>query len=109
MDGIAGELHVSFGDFATLDVAGGLAILSFADDEVGQGRKVRRARVETVRDLRIIVDTSVLEIYLNGGETVLSTRYFQEAGALELKVDCMAGSALAYEMDTLSIDYLVDR
>ena len=51
----------------------------------------------------------VLEIYLNGGETVLSTRYFQEADALELKVDCMAGSALAYEMDTLSIDYLVDR
>ena len=109
VDGIAGELHVSFGDFATFDVAGGLAILSFADDEVGQGRKVRRARVETVRDLRIIVDTSVLEIYLNGGETVLSTRYFQEADALELKVDCMAGSALAYEMDTLSIDYLVDR
>ena len=70
---------------------------------------MRRAKVEAVRDLRIIVDTSVLEIYLNGGETVLSTRYFQEADALELQVDCAAGSALAYEMDTLSIDYLVDR
>lgn len=40
------------------------------------GRKVRKARVEKLKNLRILVDTSVIEVFINDGETVMTTRYY---------------------------------
>lgn len=47
-------------------------------------RKVRRAVVPECCDLRIIADKSSLEIYLNNGRTVLSTRMYPEGDSVEV-------------------------
>jgi beta-fructofuranosidase len=45
-------------------------------DPAGYGRTERFARLATCRDLRMIADRSSVEIYLNGGEVVFSTRIY---------------------------------
>ena len=87
-----------------------MAELAFTDDSVGQGRTVRQALCGEVHDLRILVDTSVLEIFLNGGETVFGTRYYAETDALTLCATFgRIGEAAAWSMRPLSVNYLVTR
>ena len=40
------------------------------------GRKLRRAKVGALRNLRILVDSSIIEIFINDGEHVMTTRYY---------------------------------
>ena len=45
-------------------------------------RQSRQCRLETLDDFRILVDASTVELFANGGETVLTARYFTTADAL---------------------------
>lgn len=48
--------------------------------EAGRGRKERKMRLKTLKNLRIMADTSMLEIYINDGAAVMTTRcYFPNA------------------------------
>ena len=49
--------------------------LSF-EDESGAGRSVRNAVVSGVDSIRVLIDVSILEIYINRGETVMTSRFF---------------------------------
>lgn len=44
----------------------------------GRGRKERAAKVEKLRNLTIFSDTSAIEIFINDGETVMTTRVYSE-------------------------------
>ena len=52
----------------------GLLTLSFLCG--GAGRGTRRAEIEQVYALRVLADSSSLEIFVNDGETVLTSRYY---------------------------------
>ena len=52
----------------------------------GAGRKVRKAQINELRNIRFLVDTSAAEIYLNDGETVFSTRYYPDREDLLRKI-----------------------
>ena len=52
----------------------------------GAGRKVRKAQINELGNIRFLVDTSAAEIYLNDGETVFSTRYYPDREDLLLKI-----------------------
>ena len=106
---LAGDGVLRFDDALELRVHEGVAELVFTDDKVGQGRKARRTLCGSVHDIRVIVDTSVLEIYLNGGETVFGTRYFSEADELAVTADLPGAKGTWYPMDPISINYVVDR
>lgn len=74
---IAGGLRLSYD--------GKRAVLAFTDRKeqepfsgIGRGRTERRARIEEVRTVRVLADTSLVEIYLNEGERVFTTRYYPE-------------------------------
>ena len=70
---LAGGLHLG------RDSGSGLVSMRFTRDALGGGRRIRRAKVgnEPLR-LDILVDRSSLEIYLNDGETVFSTRFYPD-------------------------------
>lgn len=61
------------------------------------GRETRTAPVEKLRNLRILMDTSALEIFANDGEIVLTTRWYpaEEARRLTLRG---RGSAVIYPL-----------
>ena len=98
-----------FGDGLELRICDGVAELVFIDDGWGQGRHVRRARCGKVDEMRILVDTSVLEIFLNRGETVFGTRYYAPEGSLTLSWSGTCENAVAYPMEPITINYLVER
>ena len=83
------------GDFA-LTLNGGLtlayteadrtAYLTFTAPAMAAGRTGRRAVLDApCRSLRIVGDASSLEIFLNDGAAVLSTRYYPAAGSVALR------------------------
>lgn len=47
--------------------------------KTGCGRDIRRVKVESCTDIRIIADMSSIEIYLSGGRYVMSTRFYPES------------------------------
>lgn len=53
----------------------GIFILEFINSS-GCGRRMRKAKIDELRNIRILKDVSMLEIYINDGEYVFTTRYF---------------------------------
>ncbi|MGI6011536.1 MAG: glycoside hydrolase family 32 protein [Ruminococcus sp.] len=72
---------VTFNEDLRLDCTDGLVSLTFLNQS-GDGRTRRCARLigkdKSIRELRILKDTSLLEIYVNNGELVFTTKYFPE-------------------------------
>lgn len=64
-----------------------LEFQSGAGTDIGCGRKTRRARIEHLREVRILSDESLLEIYVNGGETVFTTRYYPDGDNRSIRVE----------------------
>lgn len=50
------------------------------------GRKIRTARCNSLQNVRIFADTSLLEIYVNDGELVFTTRFYFEEDERFVKV-----------------------
>lgn len=64
-------------DELSLTWENGMFTMLFTGD-CGCGREKRQIIVEDLEDIRILKDISMLEIYLNQGEFVLTTRYFSK-------------------------------
>lgn len=85
-----GALHVACAD--------GTLSLSFSDEAAAAGRDLRAVRCDRVRDLRVLVDSSAVEVYVNDGETVLSTRWFPHASELSVALVGDASEARVWPM-----------
>ncbi len=71
-----------------------------AAKEAAGGRTVRRAKIGPLRNLRILVDTSVVEIFLNDGEHVMTTRYYpnhKDSQDRIISTECGSRSCTAWE------------
>lgn len=68
----------------TMQYTGEIFSICF-DENTGYGRNMRKVKVKSCRDLRIIADTSSLEIYLDGGRYVMSTRFYPSGEDVILK------------------------
>lgn len=51
---------------------------TFTDDRLGCGRKERAVSVDALDSLSLFLDSSILEIFVNGGETVFTTRLYPQ-------------------------------
>ncbi|MDE7243722.1 MAG: glycoside hydrolase family 32 protein [Oscillospiraceae bacterium] len=95
-----GELSLNLSG-VSLKTSGKLLILTVQED--GYGRQTRTAPVERLKNLRILADTSALEIYVNGGEQVLSVRWYPEGGRRTLTLTGK-GSAVVCRLRALRIE-----
>lgn len=75
-----GKLELRF------DKAKQLLTMKFSDEKYGCGRGTRNAVVANVSSIRLIADMSSIEVYLNGGETVMSTRFYPDGNCAELEI-----------------------
>lgn len=64
-----------------------LFTMKFTDEKYGCGRTVRNAEIDNVRNIRVIADMSSIEVYINDGETVMSTRIYPDNDSVKLKVN----------------------
>lgn len=65
---------------------GGQMLFKYENEIAGAGRNKRKAKVSELNNIRILADTSAVELYLNDGEIVFSTRYYPDREDLQLKV-----------------------
>ena len=72
----------------------------------GHGRKERIAEIKQLRNLTIFSDTSAIEIFINDGENVMTTRVYSEN--LEQKVTFLSkgnvGNVAGYELRSFVIE-----
>ena len=60
--------------------------MKFMDQEkssVSAGRSIRFWKTETLKNVRILADVSSVEVFLNDGEAVFSTRYYPKEYAIK--------------------------
>lgn len=76
---------ISLGGQMLLKYENGIAEMGFPGI-TGAGRNVRKAKIDSFKNIRLLVDTSAAEIYINDGETVFSTRYYPDREDLQLKM-----------------------
>ena len=88
-DGVSGSAMV-------LEAEGTQARLAFSGS-LGAGRKERLAVLDReIEDVRILLDVSIAEIYINGGETVFTTRLYPQGEGMTLRTE--GGEGRGWEM-----------
>ena len=90
--GLDGQLELSF------SADDGLLRIAFVDEKSAVGRTERVMPLATLRELRVLVDGSTVEVYVNHGEGVLSTRWFPTADTLLVTLHATCESARSWEM-----------
>ena len=90
----------------------GVFSLSF-EGAMGAGRKVRKALVPKLYSIRILADTSLMEIYLNEGEYVFTSRYYTES-EMDTKLKAKAATSHTHNAikmktatSTISFDWVL--
>lgn len=79
--------------------------LRFEEDKnMGQGRIERSAYVEQLDHVRLLVDTSCLELYLNHGETVFTTRFYTQDARNYIQLKKGVEKAEYWEMTSFVVD-----
>ena len=79
------SFQISMGGQMIFKYENNIAELGFSEVS-GAGRTKRRAKTGELKNIRLLADTSAVEIYLNDGETVFSTRYYPDRDDLQLKI-----------------------
>ena len=97
------EFMLMLGDMLGMCYKNGVFTLSFNGSEAGSGRDVRRVKLEKFTGIEIVADMSSLEIFLNGGERVLSTRFYPESDEVIISSEELFGSIYPLtEMEVLA-------
>lgn len=55
----------------------GIVSMEFLNN-TGSGRTIRKAKLDSFQNVRILMDVSLVEVYFNDGELVMTTRYYPE-------------------------------
>ena len=96
--GISGDGTLTLNDALELSYSKGIFALKFIDEDIAAGRTQRSIRLKELSDLRVIVDGSTVEIYLNDGRVVFSTRWFPASERLTLSSTFVAANSRAYSL-----------
>ena len=104
-------VRVDYDRFVNLDTVSQINL-----NEEGYGRTERRIRIDDLTDLRVIADRSSLEIYINNGLYVMSTRFYPEYRQVRVASDGASAEVASLRLnDTLIaigealIDFIPDR
>ena len=65
------------------------------------GRSIRKLRLESLESVRILLDRSVVEVYINDGEYVMTTMYYTDSK----KCSISCGSINVFDMNSMEVDY----
>ena len=95
---ISGDGTLTLNDALVLSYSKGTFTLKFIDEDTAAGRTQRSIRLKELFDLRVIVDGSTVEIYLNDGRAVFSTRWFPASERLTLSSTFVAASSREYSL-----------
>jgi beta-fructofuranosidase len=94
------DFEIKF-NFLDLRYKNGVFTLAFTDEKAACGRTRRNVKLPQCMDIRIIADTSSMEVYLNGGQRVMSTRFYPQSTEVDVRVNGLNG--LVYTLDGMEV------
>ena len=94
------DFDIRFG-FLEMRLKNGVFTLEFTDEKAGCGRTKRNVKLLQCMDIRIIADTSSMEVYLNCGQRVMSTRFYPQSTEVDIRVNGLDG--LVYTLDGMEV------
>lgn len=81
-------------------------VLSLLFDACGCGRDSRKSMIPMIKQLQIFMDTSSVEVFINGGQEVFTSRYYtQKNSGIHMQGDFEANITL-YELNACTINEL---
>ncbi len=98
ISGISGDETLVLNDALVLSYSKGIFTMKFIDEDTAAGRTQRSIELNQLSNLRVIVDGSTVEIYLNDGRVVFSTRWFPASEHLTLSSTFVAAESRAYSL-----------
>ncbi len=94
------NMKISFGDSLILVYDRDKQVFSMEfKDGSGSGRSVRRATLKELTSLDILIDHSIMEVYINGGFCVFTTRFYMENEAIEVTMDGVTGIVRKWDLE----------
>ncbi len=100
LEGMRGDGTLTFDDSLQVFWGDGRLGLRYLVAAHAAGRTERSVPADAVRDLRVLVDGSVVEVYANGGAQVFSSRWFcEERDDLRVCASLAADDARAWPME----------
>ena len=97
----AGRLMLN--DILSISFERGTFGIHFADTDAGRdasaGRSERWIRLDDLRNIRIVIDASCVEVYANDGAEVFSTRWFPSENKLRIRSNFDVMSASVYPLE----------
>lgn len=95
---------VSLGEDMMLTYKNGRVTLTLSE-EAGAGRKQRNALLPSgkLEEIRILADTTAVEIYLNHGEVVFSSRYYPATDRQLIRAEADSVSGMLFPMDRIHV------
>ena len=78
-------------------------IFSLEMNKSGEGRDKRAVYLEELKNIQMLVDTSSIEIFINEGEEVFTSRFYPSKQKMNVEV-FNQGSCCYYELDRFKID-----
>lgn len=79
-----GPLELLLDDALVISWDGAELVLRFTDEAVGCERAERTAACNDLRNLRVLVDNSAVEVFANDGELAFATRWFPRSNNLRI-------------------------
>lgn len=101
-----GSFEIEIADSVQLkyDSTSELFALCFTDEKIGGERTERFAPLKECNNIRVIADTSSLEIYLNDGRKALSTRFYPNDNTVNIHLSGL--SAEIYSLNLSLAEFL---
>ena len=96
-DNLSGKFSVVISEGVGFSFDGGQAVLSLSEVN-GRGRKERKAKITEINSLRILVDSSIIEYYINDGEMVFTTRFFKNKKSVDVAFNMVNADITVYTM-----------
>lgn len=87
-DNLEGDFNLSLENLCNLEYDSKLKVFKISLGENGFGRKERAVALDKISDIHIFGDSSSLEIFLNSGEEVFTTRVYPVEVNGNMKINC---------------------
>ena len=94
---------IQLGDILTLEYNGDDFAMRFTDLKASGGRDCRYAKIKGCKDIRVIADTSSVEVYLANGKKVLSSRMYPAGSEIKLLTKGVTGTL--YRLNGTEVSY----
>ena len=81
-----GDFMIELSGILQLEYSGDEFAMRFLSDKAGLGREARYAKLSGCSDIRIIADISSIEVFLDGGRAVMSSRMYPEDNEASVRI-----------------------